>query len=162
MVVAATGNSGPRNPETNWPLGSPATALNAIAVAASNDGPYPVVEVVAPTGTGLKNIMGGYADIAPEFREGSTFSIVDAGYGSKADFAAASVKGKVALVERGPLGRAESTSATRSSTRRRPEPLASSSTTTAWCARMTLRVAAGDETRTTCPASASRRTPDWT
>jgi len=104
VVVAATGNSGPRNPETNWPLGSPATALNAIAVAASNDGPYPVVEVVAPTGTGLGNIMGGYADIAPAFEEGSTYSIVDAGYGSKADFAAVNVTGKVALVERGPIG----------------------------------------------------------
>ena len=104
VVVAATGNSGPRNPETNWPLGSPATALNAIAVAASNDGPYPVVEIVTPTGTGLENIMGSYADIAPEFKEGSTFSIVDAGYGSKADFAGANVKGKVALVERGPIG----------------------------------------------------------
>ena len=104
VVVAATGNSGPRNPETNWPLGSPATALNAIAVAASNDGPYPVVEVVTPTGTGLDNIMGSYADIAPEFKEGSMYSIVDAGYGSKADFAAVNVKGKVALVERGPIG----------------------------------------------------------
>ena len=104
VVVAATGNSGPRNPETNWPLGSPATALNAIAVAASNDGPYPVVEVVAPNGTGLDNIMGSYADIAPAFKEGSTYSIVDAGYGSKTDFAAVNVKGKVALVERGPIG----------------------------------------------------------
>ena len=104
VVVAAIGNSGPRNPETNWPLGSPATALNAIAVAASNDGPYPVVEVVTPTGTGLDNIMGGYADIAPEFKEGTTYSIVDAGYGSQADFAAVNVKGKVALVERGPIG----------------------------------------------------------
>ena len=104
VVVAATGNSGPRNPETNWPLGSPATALNAIAVAASNDGPYPVVEIVTPAGTGLENIMGSYADIAPEFKEGSTYTIVDAGYGSKADFAAASVTGKVALVERGPIG----------------------------------------------------------
>ena len=104
VVVAATGNSGPRNPETNWPLGSPATALNAIAVAASNDGPYPVVEVVTPTGTGLDKIMGSYADIAPEFKEGSIYSIVDAGYGSKADFAAVNVKGKVALVERGPVG----------------------------------------------------------
>jgi len=104
VVVAATGNSGPRNPETNWPLGSPATALNAIAVAASNDGPYPVMEVVTPTGTGLDNIMGSYADIAPEFKEGSMYSIVDAGYGSKADFAAVNVKGKVALVERGPIG----------------------------------------------------------
>ncbi len=104
VVVAATGNSGPRNPETNWPLGSPATALNAIAVAASNDGPYPVVEIVTPTGTGLDNIMGSYADIAPEFKEGSTYSMVDAGYGSKADFAAVNVRGKVALVERGPIG----------------------------------------------------------
>jgi minor extracellular serine protease Vpr len=104
VVVAATGNSGPRNPLTNWPLGSPATALNVIAVAASNDGPYPVVEVVTPTGTGLDNIMGSYADIAPEFKEGSTYSIVDAGYGSKTDFAAVNVQGKVALVERGPIG----------------------------------------------------------
>lgn len=104
IVVAATGNSGPRNPETNWPLGSPATSLNAIAVAASNDGPYPVVDVVTPTGTDLGDIMGSYADIAPEFTEGSTYSIVDAGYGSKADFAAVDVKGKVALVERGPIG----------------------------------------------------------
>jgi len=104
VVVAATGNSGPRNPETNWPLGSPATALNAIAVAASNDGPYPVVDVLTPTGTDLGDIMGSYADIAPEFKEGSTYNIVDAGYGSKTDFAAVDVKGKVALVERGPIG----------------------------------------------------------
>lgn len=104
VVVAATGNAGPRNPETNWPLGSPATALNAIAVAASNDGPYPVVDVVAPAGTDLGDITGSYADIAPEFTAGSTYSIVDAGYGSKADFAAVNVKGKVALVERGPVG----------------------------------------------------------
>src|SRR5659263_261957 len=91
-------------PETNWALGSPATALNAISVAASNDGPYPVVEVVTPTGTGLDNIMGSYADIAPAFKEGSMYSIVDAGYGSKAYFAAVNVTGKVALVERGPVG----------------------------------------------------------
>jgi len=104
VVVAATGNSGPRSPETNWPLGSPATALNVIAVAASNDGPYPVVDVVTPTGTGVGTIMGSYADIAPEFKEGSTDSIVDAGYGSKADFAGVNVRGKVALVERGPTG----------------------------------------------------------
>jgi minor extracellular serine protease Vpr len=104
VVVAATGNSGPRSPETNWPLGSPATALNVIAVAASNDGPYPVVEVVTPTGTGVGAIMGSYADIAPEFKEGSTDSIVDAGYGSKADLAGVNVRGKVALIERGPTG----------------------------------------------------------
>lgn len=104
VVVAATGNSGPRNPETSWPLGSPATALNAIAVAASSDGPYPVVEIVVPAGTGLDNIMGSYADIAPEFNPGSTYSVVDAGYGSPADFATLNVKGKVALVERGPIG----------------------------------------------------------
>lgn len=104
IVVAAAGNSGPRNPETNWPLGSPATTLNAIAVAASNDGPYPVVDVVTPSGTGLGDIMGSYADIAPEFTVGSTYGIVDAGYGSKTDFAAVDVKGKVALVERGPIG----------------------------------------------------------
>jgi minor extracellular serine protease Vpr len=104
VVVAATGNSGPRSPETNWPLGSPATTLNVIAVAASNDGPYPVVDVVTPTGTGVGTIMGSYADIAPEFKEGSTDSIVDAGYGSKADFAGVNVRGKVALVERGPTG----------------------------------------------------------
>ena len=104
VVVAATGNSGPRNPETNWPLGAPATALGAIAVAASNDGPYPVVEVVQPSGTGLTNIMGSYADVAPEFGQGGTYTVVDAGYGSTADFAAVNVKGKVALVERGPIG----------------------------------------------------------
>jgi len=104
VVVAATGNSGPRNPETNWPLGAPATALGAIAVAASNDGPYPVVEVLQPAGTSLTNIMGSYADVAPEFDQGGTYAVVDAGYGSTADFAAVSVKGKVALVERGPIG----------------------------------------------------------
>jgi minor extracellular serine protease Vpr len=104
VVVAAAGNSGPRNPTTEWPLGAPATSLNAIAVAAANDGPYPVVEVVQPAGTGLDNIMGSYADIAPEFQEGSTDTVVDTGYGSKADLAAVDVKGKVALVERGPVG----------------------------------------------------------
>ncbi|MHB8070541.1 MAG: S8 family serine peptidase [Candidatus Cryosericum sp.] len=104
VVVAATGNSGPRNPTTPWPLGAPATSLNAIAVAASNDGPYPVVQVIQPTATGLDNIMGSYADIAPQFAEGSSYTVVDAGFGSTADFAATSVRGKVALVERGPIG----------------------------------------------------------
>ena len=104
VVVAATGNSGPRSPATAWPLGSPATSLNAIAVAAANDGPYPVVQVVQPAQTGLDNIMGSYADIAPQFAEGSSYTVVDAGYGSTADFAGIDVKGKVALVERGPIG----------------------------------------------------------
>lgn len=104
VVVAATGNSGPRNPTTAWPLGAPATSLNAIAVAAANDGPYPVVQVTQPTAMGLDNIMGSYADIAPQFTEGSSYTVVDAGYGSTADFAAVNVKGKVALVERGPIG----------------------------------------------------------
>ncbi len=104
VVVAAAGNSGPRNPMTEWPLGAPATSLNAISVAAANDGPYPVVEVVKPAGTGIDNIMGSYADIAPEFREGSLYTVVDAGYGSRTDFTAVDVRGKVALVERGPIG----------------------------------------------------------
>jgi minor extracellular serine protease Vpr len=152
VVVAATGNSGPRNPETNWPLGSPATALNAIAVAASNDGPYPVVEVVTPTGTGLDNIMGSYADIAPAFKEGSMYSIVDAGYGSKADFAAVNVTGKVALVERGPVGT--------SGIYFRDKVLNAQAAGAAGVIiynhspgviSMTLRVAAGDETRNYIP-----------
>ena len=63
-----------------------------------------MVEVVQPAGTGMDPVMGSYADIAPEFGEGSSYVVVDAGYGSKEDFAAVDVRGKVALVERGPVG----------------------------------------------------------
>ncbi len=104
VVVAATGNSGPRSPTMEWPLGAPATSLNAIAVAAANDGPYPVLQVVRPIGTGLDNIMGSYADIAPEYPTGASYQVVDAGYGSRTDLAAVNVAGKVALIERGPVG----------------------------------------------------------
>jgi minor extracellular serine protease Vpr len=104
IVVAAAGNTGPRNPETAWPIGSPSTSLAAISVAASDDGPYPVMRIVSPTTAGLSNIRGSYADIAPAFRSGFVYDVVAAGYGSVEEFAAVNVRGKVALVQRGPVG----------------------------------------------------------
>jgi len=96
--------------------------------------------------------MGSYADIAPAFKEGSMYSIVDAGYGSKADFAAVNVTGKVALVERGPIG----TGAIYFRDKVLNAQAAGAAGVIIYnhspgVISMTLRVAAGDETRNYIP-----------
>ncbi len=104
LSAIAAGNQGARSESTPYPLGSPAGAPKAIAVAASDDAAHPAIKVVAPSGF-EKEIIGDYADVSPAFPQNKAFEVVACGYGSKADFYGRDLKGKIALVSRGPIGR---------------------------------------------------------
>ncbi len=103
LSAIAAGNQGARSKSTPYPLGSPAGAPKAIAVAAADDAAHPAIKVVAPEGF-EKEIIGDYADVSPPFPAGKEFEVVPCGYGSKSDFYGLNLKGKIALVSRGPIG----------------------------------------------------------
>ncbi len=103
LSAIAAGNQGARSKSTPYPLGSPAGAPKAIAVAAADDAAHPSIEVVAPRGF-EKEIIGDYADVSPPFPADKEFNVVPCGYGSKTDFYGLDLKGKIALVSRGPIG----------------------------------------------------------
>ncbi len=102
IVVAAAGNSGLRSKEQPWPISAPSTAKNAISVAASDEGGG-TVNIVYPSGFEDKFIPFTYGDGVPEFPEGKEYEIVYCGYGREKDFEGKVLKGKLALIQRGPL-----------------------------------------------------------
>ncbi len=101
----AAGNQGARCQTKPYPLGSPSGARKAISVAASDDGVHPSINIVNPeVPSSQKMITGNYADLSPKFSKDTDFEIVVCGYGREADFEGVDVKGKIALVSRGPIG----------------------------------------------------------
>ena len=101
----AAGNQGARCQTKPYPLGSPSGARKAISVAASDDGVHPSINIVNPAvPSSQKTIMGNYADLSPKFSKDADFEIVVCGYGRPSDFEGKDVKGKIALVSRGPIG----------------------------------------------------------
>ena len=106
LAAVAAGNQGARCETTPYPLGSPAGAPKVIAVAASDDGLHPAISIVSPASLpkDMALILGNYADLSPDFPADEEFSVVPCGYGRKSDFVNVDVKGKIALVSRGPVG----------------------------------------------------------
>ena len=105
LAAVAAGNQGSRCISTPYPLGSPSGAPKVISVAASDDGLHPSIEIISPEIPEYqKNITGNYADLSPKFPADKTFEVVACGYGRKSDFYGKDVKGKIALVSRGPKG----------------------------------------------------------
>lgn len=102
IVVAAAGNDGLRSKELGWPISAPSTAKNAISVAASDEGGG-TVNIVYPSGYEEKFIPFVYGDGVPEFPEGVSYELVYCGYGRDKDFENKNLKGKLALIQRGPL-----------------------------------------------------------
>jgi len=101
----AAGNQGARCQTKPYPLGSPSGARKAISVAASDDGVHPSINIMNPVvPPSQKMIMGNYADLSPKFPQDTDFEVVVCGYGRPADFEGIDVKGKIALVSRGPIG----------------------------------------------------------
>ena len=103
VVVAAAGNSGPKTDQTEFPIGAPSTTLNAISVASSNDSLYLNLKINSPSGDNTV-MEAEYFDVSPKYEMGKTYSVVDCGYGSVAEVQSANVSGKIALIQRGPLG----------------------------------------------------------
>jgi len=105
LSAVAAGNQGSRCESTPYPLGAPSGAPKVISVAASDDGLHPSISIVSPTVPKNQSIItGNYADLSPDFPSGKEFEVVPCGYGRKSDFANVDVKGKIALVSRGPIG----------------------------------------------------------
>lgn len=102
IVVAAAGNEGLRSKELGWPISQPSTAKNAISVAASDEGGG-TVNIVYPSGFEDKFIPFAYGADVPEFPEGKEYELVYCGYGRDKDFEGKDLKGKLALIQRGPL-----------------------------------------------------------
>ena len=105
LSAVAAGNQGSRCESTPYPLGAPSGARKVIAVAASDDGLHPSINIVAPSVPENQNVItGNYADLSPNFPADKEFEVVPCSYGRKSDFANVDVKGKIALVSRGPIG----------------------------------------------------------
>ena len=105
LSAVAAGNQGARSKSTPYPLGAPAGARKVIAVGASDDAKHPSISVIAPKGY-EKTIIGDYADVSPKFPTDKEYEVVACGYGSKADLYGLDLKGKIALISRGPIGTA--------------------------------------------------------
>jgi minor extracellular serine protease Vpr len=105
LSAVAAGNQGSRCESTPYPLGAPSGAPKVISVAASDDGLHPSINIVSPSVPENQRIItGNYADLSPDFPQDEEFEVVPCGYGRKSDFASVNVKGKIALVSRGPIG----------------------------------------------------------
>lgn len=102
VVVAAAGNDGSRHKKNPWPIHAPGIYEPAIQVAASTDRSYQVFKAVLPNG--FTQTFNPYLSrYTPPFRkEHSKLPVVDAGFGRVEDFKNIDVKGKIALISRGP------------------------------------------------------------
>ncbi|MGB9770215.1 S8 family serine peptidase [Caldisericum exile] len=101
----SAGNQGARCQTKPYPLGAPSGARKVLSVAASDDGVHPAINIISPnvpSGQGL--ILGNYADLSPAFPKDQEFEVVPCGYGRTSDFEGVNVKGKIALISRGPIG----------------------------------------------------------
>lgn len=102
VVVAAAGNDGSRIEGNPWPIHAPGVFLNMIQVAASDDRGIQPIELQYPS-SWSRTVLANLARHTPPFAEElSGLEIVDVGYGRKSDFTEADVKGKIALISRGP------------------------------------------------------------
>ncbi|MEF3244977.1 MAG: S8 family serine peptidase [Caldisericaceae bacterium] len=105
LSSVSAGNSGARCQTKPYPLGSPSAARKVISVAASDDGVHPAITIANPeVPESQKTILGNYADLSPKFPKDTDFEVVACGYGRPSDFEGIDVKGKIALVSRGPIG----------------------------------------------------------
>ncbi len=103
VVVAAAGNEGSRIEGNPWPIHSPGVFLNLIQVAASDDRGIQQLELKYPS-SWTRTVNGNLARYTPLFTEEfNQIPVLDAGFGREEDFKEIDVKGKVVLIQRGPL-----------------------------------------------------------
>jgi len=103
VVVASAGNNGSRHKEATNTLSAPGTYEPALQVAASADRMVQNIKIVGTQGE-LISIQATHGLHTPLFEEKhSGLDVVDCGYGRKEDFSSVNVKGKIALIARGPM-----------------------------------------------------------
>lgn len=102
VVVASAGNNGSRHKEVSNTLSSPGTFEPSLQVAASADRTVQNIQIVGNQGE-LISIQATHGLHTPLFEEKhSGVEVVDCGFGRKEDFSGLNVKGKIALIARGP------------------------------------------------------------
>jgi minor extracellular serine protease Vpr len=103
VVVASAGNNGSRHKEASNTLSAPGTFEPALQVAASADRTVQNIQIVGPQGE-LISIQATHGLHTPLFEEKhSGLEVVDCSFGRKEDFSKVNVKGKIALISRGPM-----------------------------------------------------------
>lgn len=102
VAVTSNGNSGP----SNWTVGSPGTARDAISVGATQL-PFNVYNAMIATQDGpdysSAKVMGFPSDDALLALNGQEYEFVDVGLGLEADFEGKDLTGKIALIKRGDI-----------------------------------------------------------
>jgi minor extracellular serine protease Vpr len=103
IVVAGFGDWGSRGKVLCWTSGSLANSEDAIAVGATDDRSFQVLKVASPA-QNSKLITGRRAMFTPPFDKSlNGLPLVNCGYGYRDDFKEVDVKGKIAIVMRGPI-----------------------------------------------------------
>jgi minor extracellular serine protease Vpr len=103
-VVASQGNNGSPGPGLEITSGSTATPANVIAVASLNDNDAPRIEIVSAPNDKLKNstMMSFFGRNGKTLPTSGPYEVIDCGWGRTADFEGIDVRGKIALIQRGP------------------------------------------------------------
>jgi minor extracellular serine protease Vpr len=103
LVVASAGNEGPRRKEIPWTIGSPSLIEEAFSVAASDDRNEEAILQFYPGKRNERIIKATHSAPTPKMTaDHIKKGIVFAEYGRSEDFNQVQVKGKVALIKRGP------------------------------------------------------------
>ena len=102
VVVCAAGNDGSRNQKTPYPIHAPGTYEPTIQVAGSDDRMNVAFSVKFSDNTKQWITSRKFTYAPPFLPELNGVNIVDCGFGREEDFAGKDVKGKIALISRGP------------------------------------------------------------
>jgi len=102
VVCCAAGNDGSRHKNSPWPIHAPGVFDSVIQVGATDDRMTQPITITIPGQDDIK-INSMHSRYSPPFKtEYSGLPVVDCSYGRKEDFQGIDVKGKIALISRGP------------------------------------------------------------
>ena len=103
VVVAAAGNDGARGKIQPWPSHAPGILEDSICVASTDDRSYQILKITSPK-QNSKLITGRRGPFTPSFDKSlNGLPLVNCGFGYIDDFRKVDVKGKIAIVMRGPV-----------------------------------------------------------
>lgn len=101
-VCCAAGNDGSRHKNSPWPIHAPGIFDSVIQVSATDDRMTQPITIKTEGVIDLK-INAMHSKYSPSFKaEHSNLEVVDCGFGRLEDFENIDVKGKIALISRGP------------------------------------------------------------
>ncbi len=103
MICAAAGNNGARSDVKGFQVANPSTIPPVLSCAATDDTRHLTITVMAPESEKDTRIIGTPFDNAEIWPAGE-YGVVECGFGAPEDFTDKDLTGKIALIERGPIG----------------------------------------------------------